>query len=748
MYKALFVLLAAAIFSCTPSQDSKRSLQEEISGVTPGDTLWIADGEYSDVEIEIAVDGREDAPIVLAAKTPGEVVFTGKSKIYFAASHTTLTGVRLENGHSPSGPAIVFQSKDKKRIPAYSRLTQCSIENYSIPERTKSDHWILLKGNHNRIDHNFIGTKLNLGTTVVVDLKDEQSQNNHHSIDSNYFAPKPRLGSNGGETLRVGASSQSLSPGNATIAYNYFDRCSGEVEIVSIKSSENTIHDNVFFESEGVLAMRHGNGNEVYGNYFLGNGKPNTGGVRVINADHKIYRNYFYGLTGERFFAALPVMNGVPNSPINRYHQVKNVEIFENTFIDCHQIAFGIGADNERTADPLGVSVSKNVFYQTQPNKTIEFLSGSSGVQFSDNVSNQSGYATIAGIEKSALELQEFDNGLMGIAGEETPVLPIEKSESGPIWKEKVEAEIKATAESRAPKKYILNQQNKTELLREVDQFAAGDTLWFEEAGTYEWNQPLPVSQDLFVYAKPGISHPQLVPGPQFKGKAFFEVHNGALLEVSGISFVGRSQHGDISTGICAMAPQLEHYVLKVYNCRFSEFNESRYAGITAEKGTFGDSLLVVGCDFKTFSGTGINLSTENGDRGRYNVEHLEIVDCNFKNIMGPAINIYRGGNDESTTGPYAWIHDCNFVNVCNRELGSVVRMIGVQQSEIYNCNFEESGKSGRVILFEDPAWAKVSIYDCNRYNSGRIQTFYSERVHGETITGASLDLQNKVATW
>jgi poly(beta-D-mannuronate) lyase len=494
--------------------------------------------------------------------------------------------------------------------------------------------------------------------------------------------------------------------------------------------------------------MRHGNGNEVYGNYFLGNGKPNTGGVRVINADHKIHGNYFYGLTGERFFAALPVMNGVPNSPINRYHQVKNVEIIENTFIDCHQIAFGIGADNERTADPMGVKVSKNWFYHSQPQKTIEFLSGSSGVEFSENVSNQIGYASIAGIDKSPLELQKFDNGLTGIVGAEAPELPIEKSESGPFWLQKKEEKFIADGKSRKSKTYILNQKNKTELLSAVDQFATGDTLWIEEAGNYEWNQPLSVNQDLFVYAKPGISHPQLIPGPNFKGKAFFEIHNGAELEVSGVSFVGRSQHGDISNGICAMAPQLEHYVLKVYNCRFSEFNESRYAGITAEKGTFGDTILVVGCDFKTFSGTGINLSTENGDRGRYNAEHIEIVNCNFKNIMGPAINIYRGGNDESTTGPYAWIQNCNFVNVCNRELGSVVRMIGVQQSEIYNCNFEESGKSGRVILFEDPAWAKVSIYDCNSYNSGRIQTFYSERVQRGSITGESLNLQEKVALW
>lgn len=81
-----------------------------------------------------------------------------------------------------------------------------------------------------------------------------------------------------------------------------FHHCNGEVEVVSIKSSDNIIRNNVFLECRGILALRHGNRNLVEGNAFIGNGLPCTGGVRVVNEGHIIKGNLFYGLKGDRFF--------------------------------------------------------------------------------------------------------------------------------------------------------------------------------------------------------------------------------------------------------------------------------------------------------------------------------------------------------------------------------------------------------------------------------------------------------------
>jgi len=83
----------------------------------------------------------------------------------------------------------------------------------------------------------------------------------------------------------------------------------------------------VFFESRGTLTLRHGNGNIIEENVFFGNGVDHTGGIRIINKNQTVKNNYLEGLTGYRFGSGFTVMNGVPNSPINRYHQVENATI-------------------------------------------------------------------------------------------------------------------------------------------------------------------------------------------------------------------------------------------------------------------------------------------------------------------------------------------------------------------------------------------------------------------------------------
>ena len=45
---------------------------------------------------------------------------------------------------------------------------------------------------------------------------------------------------------------------------------------------------------------------------------------------------------GAEFKAALPIVNGIPNSPLNRYFQVKNAVVAFNTFVNCkYTFVFG-----------------------------------------------------------------------------------------------------------------------------------------------------------------------------------------------------------------------------------------------------------------------------------------------------------------------------------------------------------------------------------------------------------------------
>ena len=189
-------------------------------------------------------------------------------------------------------------------------------------------------GKHNRFDFNHLEGKRNKGVTLAVRLDTEDSRENHHIIANNYFGPRPILGANGGETLRVGTSHYSRSNSFTRVENNYFDRCDGELEIISSKSGGNVFRGNVFFQSRGTLTMRHGHGTLVENNVFFGNGADHTGGIRVINKRQTVRNNYLEGLTGYRFGGALVVMNGVPNSPINRYDPVEDSSIENNSIVE------------------------------------------------------------------------------------------------------------------------------------------------------------------------------------------------------------------------------------------------------------------------------------------------------------------------------------------------------------------------------------------------------------------------------
>ena len=67
-----------------------------------------------------------------------------------------------------------------------------------------------------------------------------------------------------------------------------------------------------------------------------------------------------------------------------------------------------------------------------------------------------------------------------------------------------------------------------------------------------------------------------------------------------------------------------------------------------------------------------------------------------------------------------------------NKELGSVLRLIGVQNVRVSNSIFSNSGKGGRSIKFEETRWNHCVVSNCNLYNSGRIESFYDNVIEGE----------------
>ena len=425
---ALLVLLACPAIAKDILVSTQAEYQEAVSAAQPGDTIVLANGEWRDFEILFTGKGTADQPISLTAEEKGKVLITGQSNLRLAGKYLVVSGLVFKDGHTPTNAVIQFR-RTKGDYAYHSRITEVVIDHFNNPERYEDDMWVAMYGKHNRFDHNHLEGKSNRGVTLAVRMDEEASRENHHHIDHNYFGPRQILGSNGGETMRIGTSHYSLSDSLTVVENNYFDRCNGEVEIISSKSGSNVFRGNLFFESRGTLTLRHGNNNLIENNVFLGNGVDHTGGIRVINKGQTVRNNYMQGLTGHRFGGGFVVMNGVPNSAINRYHQVEDALIENNTIIDVDHIELAAGADEERSAPPISSEFRANLVYNADGSENIAVHDDISGIRFTENSLNED------------VELAAAENGLLyptdpdlASVGASRDLVVLDRAATGPSW--------------------------------------------------------------------------------------------------------------------------------------------------------------------------------------------------------------------------------------------------------------------------------------------------------------------------
>ncbi len=83
-------------------------------------------------------------------------------------------------------------------------------------------------------------------------------------------------------------------------------------------------------------------------------------------------------------------MNGVPDSPANRYVQVSNAKISNNSFFDVKAFTFGAGANSELTLPPITSEFSNNIMVSDNDD-AIRLKADVSGIRFSGNSVNFDG---------------------------------------------------------------------------------------------------------------------------------------------------------------------------------------------------------------------------------------------------------------------------------------------------------------------------------------------------------------------
>ena len=692
-----FSSLLLLFFSCKNaapgiSVDTAEALQEAISNAKPGDEIVMANGVWKDVQIRFTGEGTEEEPIKLRAETPGKVFIEGQSDLKIGGKYLEVEGLHFQNGFTPSQVVIEFRI-DKKQLAYNCSVTNCVIENYNQLKRDRQDLWVEFSGRHNRLDRCYLAGKSNQGPTVRVDIKGNQSIRNFHQITNNHFGPRPRKGGPKAETIQLGGSSTSMSPSNTLVANNLFERCNGEVEVISSKTNFNEFRNNVFYKCEGALVTRHGNYCIIDGNYFIGDETANIGGARIINTGHWLTNNYFYSLRGTGFNSPLAMMNGIPKSPLNRYNQVTDVVVAHNTWVNCESPwHFGIGSNiaqkdvlpksEIRSAVPIRTTIANNLIYNEKGDpKPIVEHDKIDKIKFENNLIHNAGtaFAENKGLKPTDLKMTEIAENIFApsnkIDSEIYAGFDFETIEKDLLGNDRSKTNSVGAIAGNGKARDILNYEKygpswfstekempetKRHELKPGDDLAgavknanSGDVIELAN-GIYNISTSLKIDKTIRITSKDESGQKEIIYSGA-ENTPLFEMNPKGNLVLQDVLISGTGSQFAFAT--------LKKNMSSLYNLNVNESEISNFKYVLkAYKESFADEIAFGSTKVKNCQ-NGIELSQETNDKGDYNVEFLSFDACRFENISANVIDYYRGGYDESTIGGNLFVTDCTFTN-------------------------------------------------------------------------------------
>lgn len=700
---AALLCVISFLFSCKPIQEATgvrvtntAELTTAIANAKPGDEIIMSNGEWNNVEIKFVGYGTAKKPITLKAETAGNVILKGKSNLKLGGEYLVVDGLLFTDGSSPSESVITF-AINNDTVANHSRVANSVILDYNKAQRNQMDLWVLFKGRYNSLENCYIAGKSNKGPTVRVDLAGNENSKNYHKIMNNYFGPRPPKGGPSAETIQIGNSFTSMVPSYTLVEHNLFDRCNGEVEIISSKSNFNEFRQNVFYKSEGSLVTRHGNYCTIDSNYFIGDdNSEQIGGIRLIGTGHWVTNNYFYNLKGKIFRSPLAVMNGIPKSPLNRYIQVTDVVVAHNSFVNCiAPLQFGVGSNIDqkevlpaseiRSERPIRTIVANNLIFNSQSDAQPVIAHDSlDGITFKSNLINNQGvnFKYNSGFTKNKFTFTELQDNVL-IPSTTLPQIELYKgfefehittdmfgssrktnnsagavvttpnkksaiidlSQYGPEW-------YKANAiENKLPKTYTIHSA--TALKQTITNAKSGDTIQLT-SGVYEFASPLKIDKKLTITSPKSTSKTII----RYTGTAdtpAFEMNPKGMLTLNNIHLQG--------TGKQYAFASLQNNMSSLYNLTVtnSEISNFEYV-VRGYKYSFAEYITFKTTIIKNCT-NGIVLAAEDDDKGEYNAENLTIEHCSFNQVKNNVVNYYRGGYDESTVGGNLVISNSTFTN-------------------------------------------------------------------------------------
>ncbi|ARV16093.1 chondroitinase-B domain-containing protein [Polaribacter sp. SA4-12] len=404
----------------------------DFSTLGAGDTVILADGTYTS-EDRLVINpttGTSDSPITIKTATPGGVTFTNGMPMSIAGDYIIVDGFYWKGGY---GTSNFIQFRNGYVFANHSTIQNCVIDGLGVenaelmeglspddPEDTPAvvkHRWIVLYGTYNTVTNCSLMNKKTAGAMILAEYEYNaweppynepedgepnngyQTVNNRcetvgHIITNNYFYNFEKILelyadyvvdgnlSNAGdsETIRIGTSEYQNVNSVATISNNYFVKADGENEIITNKSYGNKYTNNTFRRCRGSLVLRHGSDATVDGNYFLGENTEGTGGIRIVDSNHKITNNYIKDCINvdsqAQWNNGITFLGGGDNADVdcsstgvsNGYQKVVDINVSNNTIINTNSPFYYNTAKGSN--DPTGI-IENNLIYFADGNSNL-----------------------------------------------------------------------------------------------------------------------------------------------------------------------------------------------------------------------------------------------------------------------------------------------------------------------------------------------------------------------------------------
>lgn|GEM_PF-4412242 len=420
------------------SVSTRNELLSAIDNATPGSAIIVKNGTYDwgTIRWNQGIDGVKNKPIYLIPQTVGSVVFTGKSYFQFWGDHLYVGGFIFKN---TAVRTTVYLLGDNIRVSSnkFESIASAKDSGFGVA--------LQVKGSFHEIDNNLFTDTNGLsivGAEADKDhclTKDDSVKKVH--IHHNSFVDISKLRSNGGESIMMGYGYYNQPEAcdsdivEATIEYNMFDNARGDSEVISIKSSNNIVRNNMIKDSgPSFISIRQGSKNIVTGNYV----EDTSIGIRISGHKNIVVYNYFR--TSLELHAGILLSNrdylpshGTLNTNSADYNFISR-NIFESTdrYVKISDVA------GEFVNSPMSNVIVENLYLG---NRDPIFYSGGelvskesflSGNKFKDN------HVFTENIDGYFIHDEPYPNILEGIVrvenddGEEIEIMP-------PFWFENLE---------------------------------------------------------------------------------------------------------------------------------------------------------------------------------------------------------------------------------------------------------------------------------------------------------------------